>query len=151
MCSFILENRSLVGSQYVNGIIELIDNAEWNIEIIMFDWRWYKEDPSVPMSLINQSLVRAVRRGVNVSAYTSNLNIVKILNSLGIKARQHKGRSLLHVKQVTIDSFIIVTGSHNFTNSAMRSNIESSIVVYDEIMTKRGRDLFNTLWSSSQV
>lgn len=148
MRSAISKNKSLISSEFSQKLIEAIDLAQKNIEIVMFEWRWYENEPANKMQLINNALVRAVRRGVLVRAITSHAHIVDILNSVGIKAKKLKSSRLLHSKLIIFDSSSFCLGSHNFTLSAMQSNIETSLIVHDDLVGQNYVNFFNNLWQS---
>ena len=119
----------IIGDQFPKKVIPLIDSAKYSIKIIVFDWRWYPDDPGAAAQLFNQSIVRAVRRCVEVKVITNCEQIVKILNSLGCKAKKLYTKNLVHAKMMIIDNSVVVLGSHNYTQSAFTTNQEISICV----------------------
>lgn len=141
------KNELAIGKQYVDRVIDLINGAKRSIDIFMFDWRWAKNDISSDVSLINQSLVRATRRGVIVRAFCNYTAITKILNEVGIKAKSWNSTKLMHSKAIILDQKIVVMGSHNFTMNAMNENIETSVIMEDEALGTQLTNYFNTLWS----
>lgn len=148
MYSPVSKNELLICSEFTPRLVELIDNAERCIYIFMFDWKWYKNDFSCDVSLINQALVRAVRRGVKVQALLNYDELEEILNNLDIEARKANVKKLLHAKSIVIDYKIIILGSHNLTTSAMNQNVEMSLVINDEDLAMRIINYFVTIWSS---
>lgn len=132
-----LKNEVLVGKQYPKELISRIDSAKKNIFIFMYDWRWYKNDFACEMSLINQSLVRAVRRGVQVNAILNSSEVLETLQSLGINAKKFNNKQLMHAKAVVIDEWVSIVGSHNFSESAMGLNLEISQISEDEYTAKK--------------
>ncbi len=121
----------IIGKNYPKFVIPKIDEAKHDIEIIVFDWRWYENDPTNPVQLFNQSIVRAVRRGVKVSACVNFPYSNDILSELGIDVCEYKHRGTLHSKIILIDNKDLILGSHNFTQSAFTSNIEVSLYIKD--------------------
>ena len=138
--------QSIIGSQYKNLIIKQINDAKTSIKIIMFDWRWYSDDPANPVQLLNQSIVRAVRRGVDVRAVVNSDKISTILKSVGIQAKKPTTSNLIHAKLVIIDDKIIIVGSHNFSNMAFEHNYEASTLFDDAEIAKEYINFFNNLW-----
>lgn len=132
-----LKNEILIGKQYPKELISRIDSAKKNIYVFMYDWRWYKNDFSCEMSLINQALVRAVRRGVVVSAILNSNEVIDTLRSLGMNAKKWENKSIMHAKAVVIDEWVSIIGSHNFSESAMGLNLEISQVSEDEYTAKK--------------
>lgn len=142
------ENELLLGSEFTKRVIELIDEAERSIYIFMFDWKWYKNDFSCDVSLINQALVRAARRGVKVQTLLNYPDLVELLNNLNIIARRANVKKLLHAKSIVIDENIIILGSHNLSKEAMTANVEMSLVISDTELAARIINYFQTIWSS---
>jgi phosphatidylserine/phosphatidylglycerophosphate/cardiolipin synthase-like enzyme len=148
MGSTLSKNELVIGSEFTDRIIELIDEADSSIYIFMFDWRWYKNDFSCDVSRINQALVRATRRGVYVATLLNYADLVEIFQNLNINARRANVRKLLHAKSIVIDESIIILGSHNLTKEAMTANVEMSLIVKDFELAARIINYFKTIWSS---
>jgi len=146
MHEIISKNEIVLSSEFTKRIIELIDAAKRSIYIFMFDWRWYKNDFSCEVSRINQALVRATRRGVSVQALLNYKEIVPILESLKIKAKQANVKKLLHAKSIVLDEEVVVLGSHNLTKEAMTANVEMSLIIPDKEIAKRIIDYYKSIW-----
>lgn len=122
---------TIIGKNYPAKVIPLVDAAKFSIRIIVFDWRWYPNDPGNPVQLLNQALVRAVRRGVKVEAIANNNDIVAVLRSVGVDAKKLNIKNLVHAKLMIFDDNVVVIGSHNFSQAAFTTNMEASIIVSD--------------------
>ena len=120
---------TIIGKQFPLKVIPLIDKSANTIDIIVFDWRWYPQDPGASVQLFNQAIVRAVRRGVKVRVVTNAVDIVHRLNELGCHARKLVSKSLVHAKMMLIDSATVIVGSHNYTQSAFQMNYELSVIL----------------------
>ena len=140
-----MENQTVIGSEYPDKVGKLIDNAKSSIDILMFDWRWYKDDIGHPLQIFNQKLVRAVRRGVRVRTITNYAELVDTLNTLGFYAKKWPQKNILHSKLVIIDNEIFVSGSHNFTGNAFCSNLETSTIVNDSVLANSFTEFFNNI------
>jgi len=138
--------QAIIGKQYPKIVIPKIDEAKKSIDIIMFDWRWYPNDPGASVQLFNQSLVRAGRRGVNVRAITNFGDIVKTLEKVGVKAKKLQSKNLVHAKIIIIDESIVIIGSHNFTQNAFNMNFEISCMFENSDNAKEYLQYFNNLW-----
>jgi phosphatidylserine/phosphatidylglycerophosphate/cardiolipin synthase-like enzyme len=145
MQTSISKNESLIGSQYASRVLDLINDSQRTIDIMMYEWRWYENDPGHPIQILNQALVRAVRRGVKVRALTFRGTITAKLREIGIDARAWSSSKLMHSKMLIFDGRAVVMGSHNFTGSAIQSNIETSVLFYDEEIAKIKTDYFQNL------
>lgn len=141
------KSELIIGSEYVKKVIPLLDSAKHSIYISMFIWRWYAKDPFCDMSLLNSAFVRAVRRGVKIYSVTDSGFLLDQLNALGILARKYQSSDILHTKAVVIDSEILIIGSHNFSQSAMTSNVESSTIGYDKELAVRMETYIMSLWN----
>jgi cardiolipin hydrolase len=141
-----MQNETIIGAEYPVKVGKLIDTAKSSIDILMFDWRWYKDDIAHPLQIFNQKLVRAVRRGVRVRTITNYVELVDLLNTLGFYAKKWPQKNLLHSKLVIIDKEIVISGSHNFTGNAFCANLETSVIFNDEKIAKQFSEYFENLW-----
>jgi len=139
-------NEIIVGREFPAKVIPLINQAKTSIDIVVFDWRWYPQDPGAQVQLFNQSIVRAVRRGVKVRAIVNNNEILSVLKSVGCQAKKLLTQRLVHCKIMIIDSEIAVTGSHNYTQSAFQMNLELSTILRGREGIKRIIEFFNNLY-----
>lgn len=138
--------ETIIGSQFPKKVIPLIENAVKSIEIIVFDWRWYPQDPGASVQLFNQAIVRAVRRGVKIRVIANNDEIVRVLKSVGCEAKKLKTASLVHCKFMIIDDGLVITGSHNYTQSAFQMNLEASVIFEDLEAALSLKNFFKNLW-----
>ena len=121
--------EAIIGKQFPDKVIPLIEAAKSSIKIIVFDWRWYPQDPGNPVQLFNQALIRAKRRGVEIKVIANIADVIHILKSQGIDAKKLDTQRLVHPKMILIDDEIMVLGSHNFTQNSFTMNFEASILV----------------------
>jgi len=138
--------QTIIGWEFPEKVIPLINEAKSKIRIVVFDWRWYPNDPGSSCQLFNQSLVRAVRRGVDIGAITNFEGIAKTLEALGIKAKKIRVADIVHCKFIIIDDYFVVIGSHNFTQNAFTKNFEASVIFEDTEAAKKLLEFFEKLW-----
>lgn len=138
--------KSIIGKEFSAKVCPLVDQAMYNIDIIVYDWRWYENDPGNPVQLFNQSIVRAVRRGVKVRAIINSELILKILRNVGCDAKRVVSKKLVHAKLIILDQKHVVLGSHNFSQSAFTLNQEVSVYLPDFVDTPRLLTYFNSLF-----
>lgn len=119
----------IIGKDFPRVVIPLIDQSKKSIDILVFDWRWYSNDPVNPVQLFNQAIVGAVRRGVKVSALVNFSHAIPFLLDVGVDVQQYKNSGILHSKIIIIDKKHLILGSHNLTQSAFSSNVEVSILL----------------------
>ena len=138
--------KTIIGAEYPKKVIPLIDSAKHTIFMCMFDWRWYPKDFTHPVSLFNSALLRAHRRKVEVKILTNYAEVIEFVNALGLNAKQWPENNLLHSKFIIIDGKICIMGSHNITQSAFTSNMETSVILDDLTDVSRFSNYFLTLW-----
>jgi phosphatidylserine/phosphatidylglycerophosphate/cardiolipin synthase-like enzyme len=141
-----MKNDVIIGTAFPKKIIPLIDLAKKNIRTVVYDWRWYPNDPGNAVSLFNQAIVRAVRRGVKVQAIANNDAVVATLNENGIDAKKITTQGLMHAKLMIIDDNVVVIGSHNYTHNAFILNKEISVVLTDCENIDDFKIFFQSLW-----
>ena len=147
MSDIIPKTESLIGRRYAEAVLEMVNASMQSIDVLMFEWRWYENDFSHPIQIINHAIVRAVRRGVKVRALTWKSDIAERLRNVGVDAKAWPMKKLMHSKLLIFDRHAVVMGSHNLTGSAINTNIENSILIYDMEIAKVKTDYFDTLWS----
>jgi phosphatidylserine/phosphatidylglycerophosphate/cardiolipin synthase-like enzyme len=119
----------IISKDFPKYVIPLIESALYSIDIIVFDWRFYKNDPANPVSQFNQAIARACRRNVDVRCLVQNEGVVDRLTELGCWAKKLNSKRILHTKLLIIDKKRVIMGSHNYTQNAFSSNHEASIFV----------------------
>jgi len=139
--------ETIIGKNYPKQVIPLIDRAVKSIKIVVFDWRWYENDPANPCQLFNASIVRAQKRGVNVQACVNSNAIAKPLMENKIDVKIPVSKNLIHTKFIIIDDEILVMGSHNFSQSAFTTNYETSIINKDPLQINEFVLFFHSIWS----
>lgn len=136
------------GSQFPKVVIPLINSAKQSIDIIVFDWRWYPQDPGALCQLFNQAIVRAATRKVAIRAIANNDQIINTLKAVGAEAKRLLTSKLVHCKLMIIDNKIVITGSHNYTQGAFQMNLELSLILHDVSDVVPFTNFFNNLWQN---
>lgn len=135
------------GKQYPENVIPLIESAKHSIKIIVFDWRWYPSDPGASCQLFNQAILRAAKRGVKIHGIANCDDVINLLNKNGCFIKKLKTFRLVHCKLMIIDDKIVITGSHNFTQSAFQMNLELSVILEIEECQNEFLAFFNNLYN----
>ena len=138
--------QSIIGREFPDKVIPLIDNAKKSIKIVVFDWRWYPNDPAAAVQLFNQSFVRAIRRGVSVRVVCNIGDIFQHLQSIGAQCRKTISGNIVHSKMMIIDDEFLVIGSHNYTQHAFTMNREISLLCDNVEDMSPYNKFFETLW-----
>jgi phosphatidylserine/phosphatidylglycerophosphate/cardiolipin synthase-like enzyme len=98
---------------------------------------------------IARALVDAKRRGLEVrvildkSQRTEKYSEADFLQHEGIPTRIDAEHAIAHNKVMVIDSYIVLTGSFNFTKAAEENNAENLLVLNDPVVAKRYLDNWN--------
>lgn len=138
--------KTLISSEYAPYVKELVKKAQKSIDICMYDWRIYFNNPENPIQQVNLELIRAAQRGVRVRALLNTDLVLDYLKNFKIKARTLKDNRVLHSKFIIIDEKILVIGSHNMTSNAISRNLETSIVIDIPEGENRIQEFFNNLY-----
>lgn len=143
------EPLPIISKDFPTVVIPLIDSALHSIDVVVFDWRFYKHDIASPVSLFNQAIARACSRGVRVRCLVQDDGTVDRLRELGCDARKLSTKKILHTKLLIIDNVRIILGSHNYTQHAFTSNHEASIFVICKDIYNGFVGYFNNLYGLS--
>lgn len=135
----------IIGREYPDIVSQAIKEAKSSIKILMYDWRWYQDQPGARIQKFNQEIIKAARRGVDVRAIINHGGILHILNANGVKARKTNSSRTMHIKMVIIDNQKIFIGSHNFSINAFEINQEISLQLDDKNIIDRCDRFFNNL------
>ncbi len=138
--------ESVIGSDFPKKIIPLIQAAKNSIKIVVFDWRWYPNEPGNPVQLFNHAVLTAKNRGVTIKVITNIKEVVNLLNQQGCQAKYPESKQLVHAKIMIVDDKHLVIGSHNYTQSAFTMNREASVIIRDFSDIGPFLDFFNNLF-----
>lgn len=139
--------QTIIGKNYPKQVIPLIDRAVKSIKIVVFDWRWYENDPGNPCQLFNASIIRAKKRGVEVKACVNSEAIKRPLTANNIDVKIPISKNLIHTKFIIIDDKILVMGSHNFSQAAFSTNFETSVILDNALQIQEFVAFFNSIWN----
>ncbi len=135
------------GTAYFPAVHRELQNAGESIYVTMFLISCYPHsNSSSPTVTLVQDLIRAHERGVKVTvildksfrykpkmgsmgADLKNNVAAQMLSDGGIDVRYASTARLLHQKLIVIDGKIVISGSHNWSDSALKYNLESSELI----------------------
>ena len=141
-----IEPVAIIAAQYPKVVIPLIDSAEESIRVIVFDWRFYPTQPGNPVSLFNQAIARAAKRGVEVRALVNSQQVVEALKDIKCVGKLLHSKKLLHTKMIIVDDVKVVLGSHNLTQNAFTFNHEASVLLEMNSTDHSFVKYFEALW-----
>lgn len=135
----------IIGREYPKVLTPLIEQAQHSIDILVFDWRWYANEPNSSVQKFNSAILDASKRGVKVRALVNNNIMPTILQLHNLSVRRVGTKKMMHVKMIILDQKTLVIGSHNFSKNAFEFNHEVSLLVEDEGVIARALNYFNIL------
>lgn len=126
-------------------IISAIENAESSIDIEMYV---FTSEETL------DALKRAHNRGVKIRVILerrvvggSNEEMFNLLSSYGIDVRwASKTFKLTHAKFMIIDGKKVIVGSHNFSDSALTLNRETSVLLERTDVVEQFKSVFENDW-----
>jgi phosphatidylserine/phosphatidylglycerophosphate/cardiolipin synthase-like enzyme len=141
----------LTNEEYLPTLLKCIDEAKSEIFMSIFSFKAGEHKNSYPDRIAGH-LARAIKRGVKVVVLLENtgkrsdkLDIQnrrtgKLLEEKGINVYFDSQRQTTHTKLVVIDRHLLLLGSHNFTQSALKYNNEISILLDSTDMAEDARN-----------
>ena len=136
-----------IGKEFPAKVIPLINSAKRSIRAVVFDWRFYVNQPAHPVQLFNTALLLAKARGVDVRIVTNIDAVVQMFRSQNVDAKRPISKNLMHAKMMILDDEICVMGSHNYTQSAFSLNHEISVIFEGKEEVARCIDFFEALYN----
>jgi phosphatidylserine/phosphatidylglycerophosphate/cardiolipin synthase-like enzyme len=130
----------LTNENYFPVLMKKIDEAREEIFISVFIFKAGVHKNSYPDRLLAH-LGRAAKRGVKVKVILENTGknddeftvqnqrTKKLLEEKGAEVYLDSPRTTTHTKLVVIDRRLVILGSHNFTQSALKHNNEISVLL----------------------
>lgn len=141
--SLILDNK------YCDTVIEFIREAQSEIRLCAYAWRWYINEPEIPIQRLNIELFRARERGVKVRCLVDTAATAQMLRDIGFNVRYISTNRMLHTKAIGVDDKILVIGSHNLTKRASSDNYELSLVTCEAQVVLGYNDYFDRMWQAN--
>ncbi|MCA1933572.1 MAG: phospholipase D-like domain-containing protein [Calditerrivibrio sp.] len=129
---------------FVEHYLKDIESSEKNIFISIFFFKI--DDQKGAANEIKSALIRAKNRGVDIYIVMEqaekdiSTDVNKFtggeLEKHGISVRYDSPFNKLHSKMTVIDENIVYIGSHNYTNSALSRNNETSVRIISKKIAK---------------
>ncbi|MGA2780800.1 MAG: phospholipase D-like domain-containing protein [Smithella sp.] len=141
----------LTNEDYFPALLKAIDEAQSEIFMSIFSFKAGVHKNSYP-DIILAHLARAVKKGIKVIVILENTGgndykldaenqqTKKLLEEKGVKVYFDSPRQTTHTKLIVIDERMILLGSHNLTQAALKYNNEISILLDRPDLAKRARN-----------
>jgi len=140
------ETITIIGKEFPEVVIPLLQRAKNSVDIIIYDWRWYPDQIGSPIQRFNNTVISARKRSKRVRVITKSQPALKVLEQNKVLTKKWASKKNLHTKLMIIDQKIAILGSHNYTMSAFTINHEVSIVVFNQEVVKKLNKYFQNLW-----
>ena len=146
----------LINENYFPALLKAIDEAQSEIFMSIFSFKTDVHKNSYPDRILGH-LAKAVKRGVNVKVIlettgrgddelsAQNRQTGKLLEEKGVKVYFDSPRTTTHTKLIVIDESVVILGSHNLTQAALKYNNEISIMLARPDLAKRARNYMLTI------
>lgn len=148
----------LPGQTYFITLFDAVKNARQSIDIIQYQWNFYKHDPENPVQKLNQMLLQKIHDGLKCRILLNKEGRGQNLMKINIEASEYLkqagavvkfGRTfpITHAKLWLIDDEISILGSHNLSGRSFTVNNEVSILVNNVAVNKEYLRYFETIWN----
>jgi phosphatidylserine/phosphatidylglycerophosphate/cardiolipin synthase-like enzyme len=141
----------LINENYFPALLKAIDEAQSEIFMSIFSFKTGVHKNSYP-DIISAHLARAVKRGIKVIVILENTGgnddkldaenrqTKHLLEEEGVRVYFDSPRQTTHTKLIVIDERVVLLGSHNLTQTALKYNNEISILLDRPDLAKRSRN-----------
>ena len=146
---------------YLPALISAVDEAQNEILMAFFLFKAGVKSESYPDKVLAH-LLSAAKRGVKVVVIlentggrdhkldSENRQTIELLKAKGIEAFFDTPQKTMHTKLIVIDRRLVLLGSHNLTQSAMKYNNEVSILLNNPELAQRARDYMLTIMKEAK-
>jgi phosphatidylserine/phosphatidylglycerophosphate/cardiolipin synthase-like enzyme len=146
-----LKNR-----EYSNALLKGIRNSKKNVLLSFYLFKVTPSSSNLPGKIVNE-LIKAESRGVDVTVILEisedpadmlneeNRRTATLLSRKGIMVQFDSPRRRSHMKIAMIDDHYVFIGSHNLTQSALRYNNETSVLIDSPEMASEVREYIKGL------
>lgn len=135
-------------SDYGKRLAQEIDKATSAVDVCMYVWRFYENDPQSYVQQVFIALLRAASRGVRVRILTHFPDVAAKLKHQGLDVVLVPSTRILHAKMFIIDERTVCLGSHNMTKRSLERNHEASLIISEPAVVRRAGQYFETLWGN---
>lgn len=150
--------KVLLDSAYLDEVVKQIRAAETGIWVAMFEWSWYPGQHTGSVQDINRELCTRAKNGIDVRVLLHNEAMGRALHKINRVTAGHLKQSkaqvkwgntgaALHAKVWIFDKTRVIMGSHNISARAVRTNVECSVLLQDDVECSKVMQWFERLWA----
>ena len=137
---------TIIGKEFPDIVIPMIERARKSIDIIVYDWRWYPDQLGAKIQRFNNTIIQSAQKNIKVRTISNSWKTLRILQKFRIKVKKADTGRLLHTKLMIIDNEVAILGSHNYTMNAFTINLEISVIIMNKEVIERLKQYFTNLW-----
>lgn len=137
---------TIIGKEYPDLVIPMIQRARKSIDIIVYDWRWYPDQIGAKIQRFNNAIINAAQKNIKVRTISTSWKTLRVLEKFRVKVKKANTKRLLHTKLMIIDNEVAILGSHNYTMNAFTINLEISVIIMNKEVIDRLKQYFTNLW-----
>lgn len=147
----------LSGQTFIVELIEAVNRASLSIDIIQYQWNFYRDQPNSQVQKLNRALLARAGSGIKVRVLLNkegreqhlmaiNMEAAKFLGEAGIAVKFGRTFPITHAKLWVFDDDEVILGSHNLSNRSVTVNFECSAFIKSRPVAVEYRRYFNLLW-----
>lgn len=141
-----MENSLILNHEFHTRISAEIQRAEKEILVGVYQAKLYPENPRALTQKILIELLKAQNAGVSVKIITDFPDSAEKLRAMGFAVVSTVGDVRFHSKFYIFDESSAIVGSHNLTESALKTNREVSYYFTEPENVDRLRAEFLEIW-----
>jgi len=150
----------LPGRAFAKVLLETINQAKLNIDIIQYQWNFYPGKHDSQMQKINRTLLAKAESGTKIRTLLNkegrgahltaiNMRAKKFLSEAGVNVKLGRTFPINHAKLWLFDDDSVILGSHNLSNRSVTVNNEVSVLIKSRAVTMEYRRYFDLIWKLS--
>jgi phosphatidylserine/phosphatidylglycerophosphate/cardiolipin synthase-like enzyme len=147
----------VLNEDYAPTALQLIDGAEKSVHLVMYQMKFYDEHPEGVVRQLENALVRAHNRGVDVKIIIeggAEWNDLKeehektfgFFEYYNISVKYDEDNVTTHAKVLIMDGTYVLLGSTNWGYYSLTKNNEANVLVKDPVLAMEFEEYFKELW-----
>jgi phosphatidylserine/phosphatidylglycerophosphate/cardiolipin synthase-like enzyme len=159
----------IAGNEYADKVLDLIKNAKKRVYVSMYVMRYSPKKNYAVENKYIKALIDRFKKGVDVKVVLDasrewshktrslsgprsdkNDDAYNALKAGGVPVLYDSMEQIMHAKTVIIDDELFIIGSTNWTYSALKKNVEFSVLIKSKEKNKKMTEHFNRLWKASE-
>lgn len=159
----------IFNDQYSQKVLKRLKKAKKKIWLTMYVMSYSKDKSYAIENKFAKVLADQYKKGLDVKVildashewsskkrrFTSkfskkNENVYKYLKSKGVPVRYDSTKQTMHSKSLILDNNLVIIGSTNWTYSALKRNVETSVLIHSKHQNRILSKAFLSLWKACE-